>query len=240
MKILVLSDIHGNISALNAVLNDSLQYNYDSVICLGDLIDYGAHSNEIIEKLKTIKKPFICNLQGNHENAIINEDYARFSSPRGVESAIYTRSVLNSVSYEYITKNLREGEFEFNLGNKKCLAVHGSIKDIYWKSITPEVVAEEYKDYDYVFSGHSHIPHYFEKFVYVDNPKMRNKKKIVFLNPGSVGQPRNHNTFAQYAIFDSVTETVMLNKVKYDIFAEQKDISSNIDEFYKKRLEVGI
>ena len=69
---------------------------------------------------------------------------------------------------------------------------------------------------------------------------MRNKKKIVFLNPGSVGQPRNHNIFAQYAIFDFVTEAVMLIIFYYDILEEQQAISSNIDEFYKKRLEVGI
>ena len=113
MKILVLSDIHGNISALNAVLTDAFKYKFDAVLCLGDLIDYGAHSNEVIESIKAIKKPFICNLQGNHENAIINEDYVRFSSARGVESATYTRSILNSVSCEYITENLSEGKVEF-------------------------------------------------------------------------------------------------------------------------------
>lgn len=239
MKIAILSDIHANFTALKEVMKSIALIN--GLILLGDLIDYGPHSNEVIELIMQCKIPILCNIRGNHEQAIISEDYSHFSSQRGKTSAQFTKKSLNSISWKYIiTEMYSKGFLEFNIDSYKCLAVHGSLDDVYWKSIKVSDNLEKYKPYDYVFSGHSHIPHFFEEFYEVDDVKHRNKKKTVFINPGSVGQPRNHNPMAQYAIWDTVTEDIVIKKICYDIAKEQHAFSIETDTFYKERLELGV
>lgn len=242
MKALILSDIHGNINALNAVLNKTLKDNsIEACVLLGDIIDYGMHSNEVIQKIQSLNYSLLCNIRGNHEEAIIQKDYSRFSSERGKESARYTRSILNEESWDYITNVMTcAGKYEFEMDGRKCLAVHGSLQDEYWKSINPDVDPEPYAEYDFVFSGHSHLPHFFEKYIKTDNPITRNKKKIMFINPGSVGQPRNINNFAQYVVLDTNTEEVLMGKEKYNIKEEQRAYHEQVDNFYKERLELGV
>lgn len=237
----IMSDIHGN---LNACMNsiDSLGSKHiDALILLGDLIDYGMHSNEVVELIKKVPYPVLCNLRGNHEQAVITGDYAHFSSERGRQCAQHTKSVLSRDAWQYITKNMSDsGMYEFEHRGKKCLAVHGSLEDIYWKSIRLGQDLSAYQKYDYVFSGHSHLPHFFEFFCATDDPAYRNKKKTVFINPGSVGQPRNHNPMAQFAILDTETGSVTFEKIAYDVTKEQEAYSGQVDDFYRKRLEIGV
>lgn len=242
MKILIVSDIHGNQEAFRAVLNSSAsKHNILECILLGDLINYGMHPNEVIQMVESLPYSIICNIIGNHENAILRNEYNYFSSERGKINAKYTKNQLTKESTQYITKKMHnQGFFEFECEGKKCLAVHGSLQDNYWKSIKPEDPLPGYEMYDYVFSGHSHIPHYFEKYYEEHNPVYRNKKKTIFINPGSVGQPRNHNPMAQYAILDIETEEVHLCKVKYDIEKEQEAFTEKVDVFYRDRLTVGV
>lgn len=241
MKLLIMSDIHGNIHALNAVLSEIEKCKFDACVLLGDLIDYGMYSNEVIAKIEKLSMPIICNIWGNHEDAIINDRYEKFSSDRGRACAKFTKSKLNSHSLDYLkNKMCADGRFEFSVDGKKCLAVHGSLNDSYWKSLSPDSDLTVYADYDFVFSGHSHLPHYFEKFYACDNAKTRNKKKTVFINPGSVGQPRNLNNMAQCVILDSDTEAVNFLKIKYDISAAQQAYDNQVDEFYKTRLKYGV
>ena len=236
MKLLIFSDIHGN----NSSLYELMKYNYNQYILLGDLIDYGPHSNPVIELIKKHFPNPVCNIRGNHEQAVLTDDYSHFSSQRGVESAKYTKSILTDASWDYIKNEMTEGMKEFCLDGKSCLAVHGSLEDIYWKAIKPGQNLEAYKKYDIVFSGHSHLPHFFEVFYEADDPKRRNKKKTIFINPGSVGQPRNHNNMAQFAVYDTETEEISMMKVPYDIKAEQSAFNGQVDEFYKERLEYGV
>jgi len=242
MNILIISDIHGNYSAFMAVL-DKIYKNYivDAFVFLGDIIDYGPHSNEVIDILKDIQYPIICNIWGNHEEAIMYENYERFSSERGKICAEHTKNNLKASSIKYIYKHmLNKGKFEFECDGKKCLAVHGSIEDEYWVSIDMNVNVSDYKQYDYVFSGHSHIPHFFEKYYKTNDIEKRNKAKTIFINPGSVGQPRNLNNMAQFAVLNTKYESVYMEKVAYDIEKEQADFSKQVDDFYKKRIWFGI
>lgn len=97
MRIMVMSDIHGNKTAFQAVLERSAKIgNIGACILLGDLIDYGMHSNEVIQMAKALPYPVICNIRGNHEEAIIREEYGRFSSERGKACAKYTRTTMGS------------------------------------------------------------------------------------------------------------------------------------------------
>jgi putative phosphoesterase len=241
MKILILSDVHGNLNALNAVLESAKQYNPSAVAFLGDLVDYGMRSNEVIAKIKKLDYPVVCNLRGNHEDSIISEKYERFSAERGRVCAKHTGKLLSAESRSYISSVMSEiGKQEFNLCGKKFMAIHGSLVDEFWTSIFPTSDLKGYEKYDYVLSGHSHLPHYFEKYYTVENVVTRNKKKTIFINPGSVGQPRNLNNLAQYAVLDVETEEIVLKKVSYDIENEQSYFSDEVDEFYKNRLKDGV
>ena len=241
MKIIVLSDIHGNKTALEAVIIYLKKFKAEQLIILGDIIDYGPHSNEVIKIIQGCQIPILCNLWGNHEQSITEENYKYFSSNRGKIAAKYTHSILNNNSWNFIRNSMnKKGMVEFIVEGKFCLAIHGSLQDIYWKSIMPGDDLKEYRKYDYVFSGHSHLPHYFAEYYKVDNPVTRNRKKTVFINPGSVGQPRNLCPLSQFSIWDTKTEEIIMAHVPYDIKKEQKKFTKDVDVFYKTRLEDGI
>lgn len=245
-KYLVLSDIHGNVSAFDAVMNDCSGEIFTGVILLGDLIDYGMRSNEIVQKLIELeagdwKNNIIVNIWGNHEKLVVDKDLERLSSDRGRVMARYTARQLSDTSVEYIRKSMnRAGIQEFEIGGLRCLAVHGSLEDHYWKAIDPQNVHGDYVKYDMVFGGHSHYSHFFTKFYSVNNPELRNKKAVVFVNPGSVGQPRNQNPCAQYVVVSLPSKRVDLRAVEYNVRFEQSLYPDEIDEFYKMRLAQGV
>lgn len=241
-KYAILSDIHGNLFALTEVIKDLNTQNIDSIVILGDLIDYGMQSNEVIDYIKeNLSEKIICNIWGNHEKAILTKDFNHFSSKRGVESAKFTESQLTDESRDYLNNNLiQEGKVEFEIDDYNVLAIHGSLNDYYWKAIFPDNLNGDYADYDIVMSGHSHYPHVFQHFYDADNPDRRNKKAVLFINPGSVGQPRNHNPNAQYAILDTDSMGVELRYVGYPKDKAMALYDGSIDDFYRLRLENGI
>ena len=198
MKVILFADIHANLSAFEAVLADiEKHYQPDAMISLGDFIDYGMRSNEIIERIQTVNIPLLANLKGNHEKALIDGELSCFSSERARVMSKYTRNHLTQTSIEY-------------------------------------------QDFDYVLSGHIHQPFKIDVFFKVDNPIMRNQKRTTFINPGSVGQPRNQNPYAQYVYINFKTGETHFNAVPYDIEAEQSLFPKEIDTFYSERLKFGI
>lgn len=245
-KYLILSDIHGNVSAFKAVLDECRGEALKGVIILGDCIDYGMRSDEIISMLTELgkgdwKDKIIVNIWGNHEKLVVDKDLERLSSDRGRVMAKYTADRLSEQSVQYINEAMnKSGLEEFTLGGHKALAVHGSLEDNFWRAVMPDNLRGEYAEYDFVFSGHSHYSHCFTKFYDCDNKEMRNKKAVVFINPGSVGQPRNHNPYAQYALLHLPSKRVELRAVKYDVEYEQSLFPDEIDEFYKTRLTHGV
>lgn len=241
-KYAILSDIHGNLYALKEVIKDLNNQRIDSIILLGDLIDYGMQSNEVIEYIKdNLSSKIICNIWGNHEKAIMTKDFNHFSSQRGIDSAKFTESQLTNDSKDYLNNSLiHDGKYEFEIDDKKVLAIHGSLNDYYWKAIFPNNLNGDYLEYDIVLSGHSHYPHVFQHFYEVNNPNMRNKKAVLFINPGSVGQPRNHNPNSQYAILDTDSMGVELKYVEYPKDKAMALYDGNVDDFYRLRLKNGI
>lgn len=245
-KYLILSDIHGNVSAFDAVMADCKGEDFSGIIILGDLIDYGMRSNEIIQKLIELehgawKDTFIVNIWGNHEKLVVDKDLERLSSDRGRVMARYTANQLSDNSVDYINNAMNKtGIQEFKIDRLKCLAVHGSLEDNYWKAIEPENLRGEYNNYDVVFGGHSHYSHCFTHFYPIEDLELRNKKAVVFINPGSVGQPRNQNPYAQYAVMSFPSKSVELRAVEYDVGFERSLYPDEIDEFYKNRLVRGI
>ena len=245
-KYLILSDIHGNVSAFDAVLADCRNEIYNGVILLGDLIDYGMRSNEIIEKIIELesgawKDKILVNIWGNHEKLVVDKDLERLSSDRGRVMAQYTAKQLSEGSFSYINSSMnKDGIRELMINDLKVLAVHGSLDDHYWKAISPDNLKGDYQKFDIVLGGHSHYSHCFTHFYPIDNPELRNKKAVIFINPGSVGQPRNQNPYAQYAVLSLPSKRVELRAVEYDVKYEQSLYPDEIDEFYKTRLTKGV
>ena len=133
MRIAILSDIHGNVSALESVLNDiRTNVKPDHIALLGDLINYGMRSNEVISMIKDLDIPIVCNIWGNHEQSIMEDDYSHFSTERGVLSAKYTKSQLTPGSLQYLNAmEGKSGKTEFELEGKKFLKNTGQSVSLY-------------------------------------------------------------------------------------------------------------
>lgn len=246
MKLIILSDIHANYQAFCSVLQDikNRKIQKYKICILGDSINYSLEPNKTLDLIKKLQNDDLIKIciMGNHERALLGFDDDRFSEKRGKEILEVTKQIISEPNIQYIKENFSQNHIELTIKNKKYLFIHGSKKDIYWKSIDfNDLVLKDYENYDYVFSGHSHKPHFIELYTKSDNPLMRNKKKIVFINPGSVGQPRNHNKMSQYLIFDTSSEEMTFCKVSYDISKTQEDYSNySVDSFYKDRLSYGV
>ncbi|MDR2194760.1 MAG: metallophosphatase family protein [Treponema sp.] len=241
MRLLIAADIHANVSALEAVLRDVAAYHIERTVLLGDHIDYGMRPNEVIALVKEFPYPIDVNIWGNHEKAIMDGNLERFSSERGRAFSTYTRKLLSEESKKYIRENMNASGWEEQVyDDKRYMMIHGSVQDVFWQGIFTGTDVEPYSEYDYVLCGHSHRPFCFEKYAAIDNPGMRNMKKTVFINPGSVGQPRNHQPCACYAVLDTATGWVHLNTAHYNVTEEQKLYGDNVDVFYKTRLERGV
>lgn len=113
-KVLILSDIHGNLSALNALFEKEQIELISGVILLGDLIDYGPRSNEVITKIMGMSDvKIITNIWGNHELSIMTNDGSRFSSDRGRACAKFTRNNLTDESIYFLNNMEKSGKKEF-------------------------------------------------------------------------------------------------------------------------------
>ena len=243
MRLVVLSDIHANVTALQAVLKDIECIGvFDAYALLGDLVNYGPRPNEAIEIEKLLPKPLLVNLWGNHEYSIFGGSLDKFATDRGRAVLKYTNTLLTEESRDYLDKCMNHlGMEEKEIDGKRILFMHGNLDDPYWGKFGIDKMNDDrYSKYDYVISGHSHVPHYAENFFTSDNTTYRNKKRTIFINPGSVGQPRNHNPYAQYGILDLKTGNYEHRCVWYDVKEEQMHFDGQIDMFYRERLINGV
>ena len=244
MKLLVLSDIHANLTALEAVLaHAAANYGSDFPIAhLGDAIDYGMRPNETLGRLAELSGRMVVNLAGNHERAALGLDAERFSSGRGVAASKYTGSILEPRWFEYLEAEMSSSPMEMDLAGRRILFVHGNLEDPFWGKMTaPQMAREAYRGYDYVICGHTHLPFLSEAYADRERAQVgRDKVKTTFINYGSVGQPRNWNPAAQYGFLDLATGAVHFNAVPYDVQAEEALFSGEVDPFYAERLKTGV
>ena len=204
MRLLIISDIHGNKEALDAVMNVL----HDDVICLGDIVDYGPSPGECIDVLLDQKIPTI---MGNHDNAVAFRmdcgcGYAYKHLSQSTRE--YTWNILNATQLEFLRKLPMDIRREEN--GKKLYFTHGSPLSFYdyIKPDTPEQTIKELitgVSADFLFMGHSHLP-----FV-------RKVADVTLVNPGSVGQPRDGDTRASCVVFDTDSFQAEIIRVEYDM-----------------------
>ncbi len=214
MRILVISDVHGNIEALNAVLKEP----HDAVLFAGDIVDYGPRPKECLQKLKEETLFFV---RGNHDNAAGFGVDCRCSPAMhdlSAETRKFTRKVLNPQELKFLANlPLSSG---FLLDGKKFFMVHASFSDPLFKYLNPNKISAseierefENIDADFVIYGHTHFPILIKR-----------KKNGLILNPGSVGQPRDGDPRASYAVIDTEKNKVDFYRKEYNIEKVARDI----------------
>ena len=230
MRILVMSDVHANITALEAVLKDA--GDVDFTWCLGDLVGYGPDPNECIARLRMIPN-FLC-LMGNHDAAALGRiqlDAFNYDARRSIE---WIQEVLTPHSLEFL-KNLPEA---IQIEDMDVTLVHGSPRNPVWEYILDLHSANQnLKHFDtrVCMVGHTHLPiayllenvegdYYDLQWQLPDHGKTLLLPFRAIVNPGSVGQPRDHDPRASYAIFTPETFSWQIRRVEYDIPSVQRRI----------------
>lgn len=242
MRVLVLSDIHANLTALDAVLADAGAV--DAAWCLGDIVGYGPDPNEVVERMRQL--PNLTCLLGNHDVAVLGQmDYAVFNT-EARRSLLWQKKALTPENAAFLEQLPQETQVRGSVS-----LAHGSPRDPVWEYILNTLVARlnfEAFDTPYCFVGHSHIQCMFR----LDTERDRVSLDILrpnqvyplkpraILNPGSVGQPRDRDPRAAYAIFDTKAETWEPRRVAYDIGAVQQRIrAAGLPEKHAIRLLEG-
>ncbi|HNA88476.1 MAG TPA: metallophosphoesterase family protein [Anaerolineales bacterium] len=242
MRILVMSDIHANYTALEAVLKDAGEV--DETWCLGDLVGYGPDPNAVVEKMSEIKN-FIC-LMGNHDVAVIGKMSLETFNGDARRSLMYHEKVLSASNMDFI----RSLPSRSKVCGEATIA-HGSPRDPLWEYILNSLTARlnfDHFDTPWCFVGHSHIQCVFTKNEELDRVTVEQTKPDVvvqlhpklILNPGSVGQPRDRDPRAAYAIYDTTARTWTPKRVMYNIAEVQARIRAvGLPEKHAARLAEG-
>jgi putative phosphoesterase len=226
-KVAVISDVHANLEALEEVLR---RIRGMTIYCLGDLVDYGANPNEVVEM---VRKESAVVIMGNHDQAVVTGDASLFN-PKAAISSIWTRQHLNRENLDYL-KGLPT-EWKFELDGVSCRLVHGSPDEPLWEYVYPSTHHLLFGHYLKKLGvrclglGHTHVP-----FVWEEN------EGVVF-NPGSVGQPRDGDRRASYAILDAEGKDVgvVIRRVEYDIEgAALKIRKAGLPPVFAERLLTG-
>jgi len=224
MRYLILSDIHSNLEALETCVQRGKQAGYDSVLCCGDIVGYGPNPIEAIDGIRALNA---LTIRGNHDRVAAGLDEATQFNPHARHAVYWTRAVLPD-SYRQYLADLPVGPLDVS---PQAQLVHGAVthEDDY---IFTEADADEnfvLTDKPLTFFGHSHFPvvfssdgkdgstqatsYEFDEFIAV---KCETGKKL-FVNPGSVGQPRDGDPRASFAIWDAERSRIEFYRVEYDV-----------------------
>ncbi len=246
MRYLIFTDIHGNLAAFIEVLKFAENQKIDQYIFLGDMVGYGASPNEIIKKIQGLKH--ITTIRGNHDKAVCNDESVHTFNPIAATAIHWTKKKLSRNHLHYL-KRLKKGPIILNDNITLC---HGAPFDEDYYIFGEFDAAEAFLHLNTPvnFFGHTHFP-----FIYTENDhivegtflsgqtnELNIEKGVRYLiNPGSVGQPRDRNTRAACAIYDSNTNKINFFRLEYDIAETQKKIlDANLPNALAERLALGI
>lgn len=246
MRALILSDIHANIDALDAVLEAVDGESFDRLLFLGDLVGYGAAPVEVIERLMAWEGPMDW-IRGNHDKAVAGIDPAEDFNLLAQASLRWTRDQLDRSQIE-VLRDLPEGPIEIDGVGTIC---HGSPydEDAYLFSGFEARMAFEDSQALLTFFGHTHIACMFveeegEVMGYglqgSEGELQLDASMRYLINPGSVGQPRDGDPRAAFVIFDGDAGTVVWHRVEYDIQrARERILENSLPRMLADRLAVG-
>jgi predicted phosphodiesterase len=228
MRVLIISDIHANLVALEAVLADAAGTAYDAVWCLGDLLGYGPRPNECVERVRALRG-LVC-LVGNHDKAVLGELDVNAFNHDARAAILWTRSALTPENRAYLQSLQPLDEIgEYTLA-------HASPRQPVWEYILNRYIARDnfrYFETTFCLVGHTHVPVIYhepgpdgecgESPPDYEHPlQLNNHRRII--NPGSVGQPRDSIPDAAYAFLDTKTRVWQYCRAPYDVAATQRQM----------------
>jgi len=228
MRILLISDIHANLPALEAVLKKAKELVYDKIFCAGDIVGYYPWPNEVVEWVK--ENVDLCVL-GNHDAIIAGLLEPDTFTSAGRETILWTDRVITNQNREFL-KNLPL-KVEFEIDGKHSLVHDTPLRPLSMEYITSPYSAVEIfqnTDYSKVFYGHTHIP---VVFVFDGAQIAGFKGQNLFplrgdyrylINPGSVGQPRDGIPKASFALWDTEEKVLYFERVEFDIEKVEKEM----------------
>jgi len=237
VRFLILSDIHANWDALDAVLGDA-EGQYDLVLNCGDLVGYGPEPNRVVEWCRATSAAIV---RGNHDKAAAGLTDLDWFNPVARLSAVWTSDILSAVNRDYLAA-LPVGPLtvrDFDI-------LHGSPLDEDEYLVEPGDVEQIHPERALSFFGHTHLQGGF--LLHRDGrPRSINTPSVFIdetasylVNPGSVGQPRDHDPRAAYALYDSDTRMVEYKRAAYDIDATaRKIVEAGLPEMLGLRLYRG-
>ena len=241
MRVLVISDVHANLAALDAVLADA--GDCDMIWSLGDIVGYGPEPNECIQRLQ--ERPHLA-IPGNHDWGVLGKlDLDDFNAEARLAN-LWTREQLTPASRSYL-EALPEVRVEENFS-----LAHGSPRYPIWEYlIYPSIAKLSFSAFDtpICLVGHTHIPVIFrdvpdssqcQVIAPEEGQAIRLDEHRYIINPGSVGQPRDGDPRAAYVLLDTAAKIIEHRRVPYDIAGTQAKMrTANLPRRNSVRLEIG-
>jgi diadenosine tetraphosphatase ApaH/serine/threonine PP2A family protein phosphatase len=242
MRYAVFADIHSNLQALTAVIDNCKKEAIDEYFCAGDMVGYGASPQECVDKIKSLCKVTVA---GNHDWASVELFPEEYFNPYAKRAVSWTKSILNKSGGDFLRSLplVHQNEF-FTL-------THASLDEPrdfnYVTDIESARPTLDLLENGVCFIGHTHIAGIFIqdkeggiKYQHASRIPIKPANRYI-INSGSVGQPRDHNPKASYAIYDTKNKTLDIKRVDYDIHAaREKIIASGLPAFLGDRLLEGV
>jgi diadenosine tetraphosphatase ApaH/serine/threonine PP2A family protein phosphatase len=256
MRALVVSDIHGNVHALDAVLKAAAEPwvgGFDALWNLGDVVGYGARPNEVLDRLMAVVAEQKIHVRGNHDRVSCGLTSSAGFNPVAAEAAAWTKGTLTEQNIEWLCE-MPKGPIRATV---RAMCAHGSPlhEDQYIVSMRDAWTPLQRMETEITFFGHTHVQGGFsqdgaeweeDRPVYAEGAATGKFVLEVplgsrhLINPGSVGQPRDGDWRAAFAIYDDELEQVTFYRVPYDVDAAQEAIrAAGLPERLATRLGLG-
>lgn len=249
-RIGLISDIHSNLEALQAVLADTERVGVDRLVCLGDVVGYGPDPDACLD---LVAQSCDAVVRGNHDEAVLGQEAVHAGlHPRAQEAIEFTRSRLSPGHLMLLESMLELADVD---GLSLAHGSFGPRRFLYLYTARAAREAFEYLPTSIGAVGHTHVPAAFWESSSSDArlPEIRpfplranetvelpGRGRLI-LNPGSVGQPRDRNPDASWALYDSEAHTVQIRRVAYDVGAVQSKIEQmGLPDFHALRLRAGV
>jgi diadenosine tetraphosphatase ApaH/serine/threonine PP2A family protein phosphatase len=245
MRYLVLTDIHANLEALEACLGDAAVRGFDRTLVLGDLVGYGGDPNAVVARIQGLQPAAV--VRGNHDKVACGLEQAEGFNAVARSAAKWTLDVLTPAHREWLA-SLPEGPIDVDEVVEIC---HGSPfdEDAYIFDELDAVRALKVSNRPLCLFGHTHYPVTFElsedSFDNVGAAGAQTQVQMkpgckYLINPGSVGQPRDGDPRAAYAIVDTTLQRVELYRIRYAVEdAQTKVMKAGLPDVLAQRLAVG-